>query len=165
MPSKDADSKLTATEAALRSLIPRPAHIDRDRLMYEAGRMSSRRRGWPMATGFFAALSAVLAVRLAHVPEPARPEIVATAPASSVPESLQEVNSDAKRSQMQPGFVELLLGGVPDVLPADRSRQRQIEEWLRGDPAEVPLAAPSGTPTQPWFNDPADFILLRRGRL
>ena len=35
MHSANTDPKLTATEVALRSLIPAPPGIDRDRLMYE----------------------------------------------------------------------------------------------------------------------------------
>src|SRR5262245_24210194 len=116
------DPNLNATESALRALVPAPPRFDRDRLMYEAGRCTRRRRGWPMATGFFAALSALLAVRLASVPEPEKTApVVVTAPV--VPASPTDVRADARRNPEQTTLVELLLGGVPDSLPADHSRQ------------------------------------------
>jgi hypothetical protein len=61
--------ELAALAAALGSLSPAPAAVDRDRLMYEAGRESMRntRRIWPAlaAAGFLlaTALGTLLAVR------------------------------------------------------------------------------------------------------
>lgn len=58
---------------ALQSLAPNPGHLDRDRLMFEAGRHSTRpSRLWPAATMFSTACAAVLAgvVVLRPSPEP-----------------------------------------------------------------------------------------------
>src|SRR5262245_33520762 len=119
------DPNLNATESALRALVPTPPRFDRDRLMYEAGRCTRRRRVWPMASGFFAALSALLAVRIASVPEPEKTApVVATVPTGSAMPT--ELHAGAKRNPEPTTLVELLLGGVPDSLPADHSRQRQI---------------------------------------
>ncbi|HJT31371.1 MAG TPA: hypothetical protein VJ783_04925 [Pirellulales bacterium] len=65
-PGGHTPSDLQALEAALASLAPRPATIDRDRLMYEAGRASVStvpaaphgRWAWPAA---FSAMSAIAA--------------------------------------------------------------------------------------------------------
>lgn len=161
---ENADPRLIATEAALRSLLPTPAGIDRDRLMYDAGRSANRRRGWPAAAGFFAVLSAFLAVRGISMPEPTAPErIVVTAPPASTPPS-GEQRVGAKRNQSQPTLVEVLLSGVPDSLPPDRSRERQIDLWLRGGPADIPYRPAISRPLN-WFDDSIDPIILRRGRL
>jgi hypothetical protein len=117
-----------------------------------------------MAAGFFAALSALLAVRLASVPELGQPETIATTnvPAALAPPT--EVLAGAKRNPTEAGLVELLLGGVPDSLPADHSRQRQIDEWLRGGPIDSP-AVPADSRPLAWPDDSTDPTILRRGRL
>jgi hypothetical protein len=72
MPDHPIDADLAALTAALGGLAPAPPALDRDRLLYEAGRRSARRRpwAWPAAAGLFAVLSAGLGVRLATVPAP-----------------------------------------------------------------------------------------------
>ncbi|HEY1380966.1 MAG TPA: hypothetical protein VGF55_29470 [Gemmataceae bacterium] len=79
MPDHPIDSDLAALTAALGGLAPAPPALDRDRLLYEAGRRSARRRpwAWPAVAGVFAVLSAGLGVRLATAPAPPpRVEIV-----------------------------------------------------------------------------------------
>src|SRR4029079_3788049 len=49
------DSNLRPIESALRALLPATPVIARDRVLYEAGRRSASRRGWPILTGLFAA--------------------------------------------------------------------------------------------------------------
>ena len=63
------DPELRTVEAALGGLVPAAPAVNRDRLLYEAGRRSvARGRAWPLATLGFAVLSAVLAM---YRPEPA----------------------------------------------------------------------------------------------
>src|SRR5207248_11149477 len=59
MPESPLDPELTALSAALGRLAPAAAALDRDRLLYEAGRRSARPRprGWPLTACAFAALS------------------------------------------------------------------------------------------------------------
>jgi len=93
------DPELRAVEAALAGLIP-AASVNRDRLLFEAGRRSAARgRAWPLATLGFAVLSAVLALyrpepparvveHVTYVPVPAASssEVVEKAPEPLVPE-------------------------------------------------------------------------------
>jgi hypothetical protein len=68
MPDESLDPDLAALSAALGGLSPTPAAIDRDRLLYEAGRRSVRSRPWQLVAGLFVILSTGLGVRLATVP-------------------------------------------------------------------------------------------------
>jgi hypothetical protein len=64
------DPALDALAGALRGLAPRPGKIDRDRLMFQAGRASAPRGwAWPLATVASAAAAAVLGVLLWARPE------------------------------------------------------------------------------------------------
>src|SRR6516225_6587980 len=65
------DPALEALAGALRGLAPRPAEIDRDRLMFHAGRASAPRGwAWPLATAASAAAAVALALLLWARPEP-----------------------------------------------------------------------------------------------
>jgi hypothetical protein len=62
---------LTSLEAALASLVPRPARLDRDALFFRAGQRSAPRRWlWPCATAVSTLTAAVLGVLLALRPQP-----------------------------------------------------------------------------------------------
>lgn len=62
---------LTKLEATLAGLLPAAAGLNRDRLIYEAGRRSlPRRRGWPAAAVLFAGLSLALGFQSFLRPEP-----------------------------------------------------------------------------------------------
>ena len=77
------DPELRAVEAALAGLVPAAPAVNRDRLLFEAGRRSAAPgRAWPLATLGFAVLSAALALyrpaptareveRVVYVPVPA----------------------------------------------------------------------------------------------
>lgn len=63
---------LTALESALASLAPSAPALNRDQLLFEAGRSAAPRRlHWPLLTTAFAGLSAVLGVQLMTRAEPA----------------------------------------------------------------------------------------------
>jgi hypothetical protein len=66
------EPEMTALETALAGLAPRPACIDRDRLMFLAGQRSAARRGWlwPCASAALASAATLLSVLLLYRPEP-----------------------------------------------------------------------------------------------
>ncbi len=65
------DPALDALAGALRGLAPRAGGLDRDRLMFRAGRASAPRRwAWPLATAVSAAAALALGVLLWARPEP-----------------------------------------------------------------------------------------------
>ncbi len=67
--------KLSELERLLASLPPRPAALDRDRLLFRAGQASMRRhRFWPWATAVMSAATACLALILMTQPMPV-PEV------------------------------------------------------------------------------------------
>src|SRR5262245_7863486 len=58
------DPELAGFERTLKSLSPAPAAMDRDVLMFQAGRASARRNGWrwPVATAVLASTAIVFAL-------------------------------------------------------------------------------------------------------
>ena len=72
----DLPPQLQSLEAALAALVPRAERLDRDRLMFEAGRESvlkSASRGrwaWPALSTAMTALAGARLVLLVHRPEP-----------------------------------------------------------------------------------------------
>jgi hypothetical protein len=95
------DHELSRLQAALQRLTPRPANIDRDRVLYEAGRAAARgSRLWPWAAFGMTVLASCLAMALVlhsaaepmrhvvHVPRADPPVAVQPAP---VPDELREV--------------------------------------------------------------------------
>jgi hypothetical protein len=74
------DPEMTSLEAALAELAPRSAGINRDQLMYQAGRSAARRNGWlaPGIAAVLASAATVAAVLLVHHPEPQIVRVPAT---------------------------------------------------------------------------------------
>jgi hypothetical protein len=69
------DPELEEVEAALRTLVPGPSRLDRDRLLFEAGASSTRggpwhRWAWPSAAAVLAMAVAAESVLLANRPAP-----------------------------------------------------------------------------------------------
>ncbi|HMF13070.1 MAG TPA: hypothetical protein VKE94_12220 [Gemmataceae bacterium] len=64
-------SEMTPLETALAALDPRPAALDRDRLMYLAGQRSAARRRWalPCVSAALASAATLLVVLLLYRPE------------------------------------------------------------------------------------------------
>jgi hypothetical protein len=151
MPEFPIDPELAALSNLLGGLAPRPSAVDRDRLLYEAGRRSVRRsRLWPVIAGMFAILSVDLGARLAYAPP--RTEIVYVTksadenhasmdeerPASVVYESNSETYVPGS-----PGYVGLRNQVVrfgADSLPATRPTAGEPEL-----PVEEILGLPRGT--------------------
>jgi hypothetical protein len=64
-------NELISVETALAGLAPEAGRLNRDRLLYEAGRLSAPRRiGWPVATVMLAGLAMALSLQLAARPGP-----------------------------------------------------------------------------------------------
>jgi hypothetical protein len=123
------DPALDALAGALRGLAPRPVGLDRDRLMFQAGRASAPRGwAWPLATVASAAAAAVLGVLLWVRPEPA-PRVV------YLPAERPATASDERA----PG---------PDAgaAPGRWSHYLQLQEDLLRDGLDG-LPAPSDTPS------------------
>jgi hypothetical protein len=84
------DPELTAVESALGSLAPARSRIDRDAVMYQAGRASARpailgRVGWPAVAATLAALALGEAALLVRRPGVQVVERLVVVPASAVP--------------------------------------------------------------------------------
>lgn len=132
---------LTATEAALAALTPVPAALDRDRLMFQAGRAArgTASWAWPAATGVLTALAAALALVMVlrppvvtetvviHVPvevppAPAPPKPAPETPVESSPATSRPAEV-ATSSPISPGYLRLqeqILRWGLDALPAGR---------------------------------------------
>lgn len=104
MPEEPQDHELSRLQAALRRLTPRPANIDRDKVLYEAGRAAARgNRLWPWATFGMAVLASCLAMAMVlhsaaepmrhvvHIPTPMPPAAVQGVAPAPVVEELREV--------------------------------------------------------------------------
>ncbi len=135
--------------SALGGLQPAATSIDRDRLMFRAGRASVHRRGrlWQGATG---SLALALAVSLVVRPAPRQVErIVTVAQAPRTQEARRVASMDADRwprdaRPIQAGYLRLrnavLTHGVaalptPHVSPARRVEQAESLEESLGIPA------------------------------
>lgn len=147
MPEYPIDPDLAALTAALGGLAPARPALDRDRLLYEAGRRSARRRPWtwPAAAGLFAVLSAGLGVRLATLPvpqpqvvyvsRPAAPEQPPVASTETPPDSRADMLAAGPRSAGgYLGLRDLVVRFGADGLPAAASgpvaAPRPVEQLL-----------------------------------
>ena len=159
--SPDHDPRLTEIESALAGLAPSPPRLDRDALMYAAGRASARResagrRAWMAAAAFgLVALGegALLArrppervvERLVVVREPAKSEPVVT-PASTSPNRPDppEIGS-SPRDRLAWAVLRYGLDGLPtpgasasgsEAGSSQRALRREIGKVLElGDPS------------------------------
>jgi hypothetical protein len=121
---------LSAIESALRGLAPHAGGLDRDELLFRAGRASAPRRWpWALAAGASAATAGVLAVLLAlrpapavvervrYVPAPATTDAPADEPGSVPPEALRA--GPLPHLQVQEKLINHGLDGLGER-PADR---------------------------------------------
>src|SRR5262249_23056654 len=109
-------------ESALAAMSPMPSRLDRDALMYAAGRAAAPRRGlWPLLAGGFA----VVAVGLAIHDLTLQPPVI---------EKNVTVREPARESPAPEG-------SRADTVASDRSSYRELERQVlkRGD---VPLIYP-----------------------
>ena len=121
------DPELTSLEAALAGLAPRPARLDRDRLMYRAGQKSraALRWLWPASTAASALAAGCLAVALALRPAPPVVERVVYLPAPEVapaPDSPAPAAADSRAGlagylRLQERLLRAGLDGLPEPPP------------------------------------------------
>lgn len=163
------DPALTELAAALAGLEPQPASLDRDQLMYLAGRSSARRAPWlwPSATALFGLATLGLLLfqflrtepvpqeRIVYVtlpsPKPAGPASPTTSPPSSVPEIPVVLRQEQGPSVTSPLKIRR------EVLTGD------VEAMSDPPPMAVlpPFGSPEAMPDLPV--EPADRHLLMRG--
>lgn len=117
------ESPLIDLERALLALAPTPPALDRDRLLYEAGRRAARRRGrvWPAATAALTLLALALGGVLVLRPTPPPAERIVYIPTPAVPPE-STLAPEARPPTADPGGYfqlrdQLLARGL-DALPA-----------------------------------------------
>jgi hypothetical protein len=153
-----------ACEALLKGLVPAPVRIDRDRLMFRAGREAGRWRGWawPCAAAVLAVASAGLGAALwmrpatrtvertvyveVRVPAPHRPDAPTVTPAA--PPKPQPVAEAGERPGESPSYLHLrgqvLRWGV-DALPEPRPLSTSRPPWAPAGAPDVPAPTFDGT--------------------
>jgi hypothetical protein len=133
MPERPHDAELTGLEAVLLTLKPAAAGIERDRLMFEAGRRSARRgRLWPCAAVALALVSAALGAALAMRPAPPAVVRVVFVERPAAPPSVPA-----------PGPVER--SPAPAAADYFRLQEQLLSRGLDGLPPPPPPAAPPQT--------------------
>lgn len=132
--------ELAAIQAALAALTPQAAGLDRDRVMYLAGRAAAcqpaRRRAaawlWPCATAASLMLAAVLGLRGPRPSEPA--QVAAFAPSPYQPDAntylrLRELVLARGVDALPEPTVSSGRGDAQPLRPLDR---KHVEAWLGG---------------------------------
>lgn len=127
MSSHNADEDLRGLETALGFLRPAPSRVNRDTLMFRAGRASVRARGWgwPVAAAAIALVAAVLGGALLERPAPGVEERVVYVPveqpqAPAYP-GLRRADRLAARGYAWASYIELrrrVFAEGLDVLPS-----------------------------------------------
>jgi hypothetical protein len=149
MPDDPIDTDLAALSHALGGLTPAAPALNRDRLLYEAGRRAgSPRRGWRLTTVGFAVLAAGLGTRLATLPAPEvqvvyvpgasrereRPEDSRTTipPVAHAPESPAAVvhSLSAPYLRLRDQVVRFGADSLPAALPAAAGPRPSVEKLL-----------------------------------
>jgi hypothetical protein len=138
------DPELRQLETALAGLAPRPAEVDRDRLMFAAGRLSAARTRWvlPLASASLASAATLLAVLILYRP----PTRFVYVPAPQVPLSAPSSGSPVPESQPPASADYILL------------RNRLLNEGVEALPSLPPDPSPAGTPDRMMrpYSIPAD---------
>jgi hypothetical protein len=144
---EEQDHELSRLQAALRRLTPRPANIDRDRVLYEAGRAAARgSRLWPWAAFGMTVLASCLAMVmvLRSAAEPMRHVVHMPAPASAPPH--QAAPAPAPDELREVFLVPEAAGDAAAPEPDDYSYLRLHEAAMRTGLQQVP---PGGQPATP----------------
>jgi hypothetical protein len=140
--------EITEVESQLLALKPSPGSLDRDRVIYRAGRASALGPGrwaWPAVSGVMSLVTVALAVALATRPEPTpRVVYVKMVQPAELPKQPPEPG-DA------PSAADELL--PPPAAPAGRvvARGRPLmeEQLLRWGLDALPAPAPAAPPAEP----------------
>lgn len=159
---------LTRTEAALAALAPTPAALDRDRLMFQAGRAARPGPwwGWPAATGILAAVAATLAVVMVTRPPVVTETVVVRVPVEPAPAPIAPTTPEPPADSPIVAFQPAEAATESLTPPGYLRLQKQILHWgldalPRGPLAtqvEPPLTlekllgeSPKRPETSPWW--------------
>jgi hypothetical protein len=155
MPEFPIDPELAAVSNLLGGLSPAPAAVDRDRLLYEAGRRSVRRSGpWPAIAGMLAIISVGLGVR--QVTMTPRPEIVyVTKPGDAVASS-ERVRPEFPAAD-SPGSPRDITTAAPGYLGLRNQVVRYGAESLPDSNETTPLRG-SGLPVEMMLEVPPNTL-------
>jgi len=111
------DNQRTPLESALRGLAPVAPRLDRDALMFAAGRASASRRrwAWPALAGLFALISLGLGVRLATISPVGQPGM--PTPPTNAPAVPKDLPKDDESPGLRMGDLARTLdnGELPDA--------------------------------------------------
>jgi hypothetical protein len=134
------DPGWSVLEAGLKTLVPRTPGLNRDALMYRAGRASAG-RGWalPLATAALAFLTVGLGTALVLRPEPAPRVVIVHQPAPEMPGPKEPMDSTpGVWSGGMPRYARLLedvlrrgLDGLPPVPDVPPDKPARLEDVLR----------------------------------
>jgi hypothetical protein len=138
--------ELKAFEDALKALAPSPPAINRDRLMYQAGKSAAPApRGWQAATAVLSCLVVALAATSALRPPPPAQERVVyvrvhAQPPEPPPPSLPEGPPSPEQEQAGPSFT---VSAAIEPMPRYRRAQENVIRWgLYGVPAPPAIPKP-----------------------
>jgi hypothetical protein len=152
--SESIDPNLKAIESAFRALTPAASAIPRDRLLYDAGRRSVKRRHWPILTGVFATSTLLLGLHIATQPEPAMQVVDLPSPVEPTRETPSEMIVRETQAKPLQSLLPLILRGAPDYLPPDPAARRLTDQRRMSATAFGP-AAPLPPPAD-WLGLPDD---------
>jgi hypothetical protein len=137
------DPDLLALEGTLRRLAPRPAEIDRERLMYRAGQAASPRRWlWPMGACLSTTLALVLGIVLLTRPPASTVERIIYIPVTT-PEPVS-IESDESGETPAPETQR-----IPDRQRGPLSRYRRMQEQILYWGLDAVPDAPPAVPQPP----------------
>jgi hypothetical protein len=134
------ENEMTRLETALAALDPRPAALDRDRLMFLAGQRSAARRGWaiPCISAALASAATLVGVLVLYRPE-AQVVIVPSPPVQQAesPNAVLAVNDSRWREQVEGLRLrnEVMLRGIEALpepeYPGERQEPLTIDSLLQ----------------------------------
>lgn len=138
-------TELSALETSLGKLSPTPAALDRDRLMYQAGRASARVSWlWPAVAGAASLTAAALALVLAFRPAPLS---VVEQRVVVIRQQTPPVAPAHTETLPEPWVETSVQSDEPPLPQAEYLRRRQ--EVLRWGVDVLPPPAPEGTASSP----------------
>jgi hypothetical protein len=150
----DLPPDLAALTAALGGLAPATS-LNRDRLLYEAGRRAAvrGRRPWQLVAGVFAALTVMLGVRMATEPIPApQVQIVYDSRPNPEPQAPAMVASGSPQNEEWP------ISTTASAAPYLRLRDQVVRFGADSLPAALPAAVAPLPPVEMWLGLPAGSL-------
>jgi hypothetical protein len=147
MSERSEERELTALESALREMRPKPDTIDREMLMYRAGRASGHSWLWPITSVAATSLATVLGVLLLIRSDPPIIERIVYVPVPPVPRELPPAKPE---DSIPPPPLEPLVMEPLESSPRGeylRMQERVLRLGLKGIPPPTPAPPLPETPT------------------